>query len=83
MLKGKHHRGGSTPLTTALAALALLPLLLFRIYRLLVKMLSCTRISGALARKANPSRGGGAKPKDLLELALGGGQATEQQQRGH
>jgi hypothetical protein len=30
-------------------------------------MLSCTRISGALARKANPSRGGGAKPKDLLE----------------
>jgi hypothetical protein len=30
-------------------------------------MLSCRRISGALARKANPSRGGGAKPKDLLD----------------
>jgi hypothetical protein len=51
-----------------------------RIVRPLVMMWASKRIRVCAARRANPSRGGGAKPKGLLEQ-LGGSRAVEQQQR--
>jgi hypothetical protein len=40
-----------------------------RILRPLVMMWACKRIRVCAARRANPSRGGGAKPMGLLEHA--------------